>query len=196
MPISSIKRASSTQQPSRKKRRLRRTLLVALAAAAAFTAPTVEAAADAEGGGLPPLRDKQLLIASGKGKVTDQLPFCFNGAPGPCGWIVEGTHKGTPIRSGAFFAAIDDGKAASPHRCVAATISGLLYETPDDAITQVGEGQVCPNGAGGHLFTGRVDIAGVSGRFQDLSSGRGHVLITIAKNGSTTLNLTGQIRIG
>lgn len=183
---------STTQQSGRPKRRLRRTLLVAWAAAA-LTAPTVGAAAEAVS---PPLRDKQLLIASGKGKVTDELPFCFNGAPGPCGWIVQGTHQGTPISSGTFFAAIDDGHAASPRRCVPATLSGLLYETPDDAIAQVGDGKVCPNGAGGHVFTGRVDIAGVSGRFQDVSSGHGRVLVTIAKNGSATLTLTGHIRIG
>ena len=126
--------------------------------------------------------------------MTDQLPFCFNGAPGPCGWIVQGTHKGTPIRSGTFYAAIDDGHASTPRRCVPATLSGLLYETPDDAFSQIGEGELCSNGAGGHVFTGRVDIAGVSGRFQDVSSGR--VLVTIAKNGSAALTLTGQIRVG
>lgn len=192
MPTISI--PTTTQPSSRKKRRLRRTLLVALAAAAALTAPTVGAAA--RGGASPPLRDQQLLIAIGKGKVTGELPFCFNGAPGPCGWIIQGSHKGSPIRSGTFFAAIDDGGAASPRRCVPASLSGLLYETADDAITQVGEGQVCPNGAGGHVFTGRVDIAGVSGRFQDISSGRGRVWVSIAKNGSATLTLTGHISVG
>ena len=48
----------------------------------------------------PPLRDKQLLIASGKGKVTDELPFCFHGAPGPCGWIVQAPQGHTdPLRN-------------------------------------------------------------------------------------------------
>lgn len=193
MPCVSTDPATTTQQSSRK-RRLRRTLLVALAAAAALTAPTVGAAAD--GSGSAPLRDKQQLIATGKGKVTDELPICFNGAPGPCGWIIQGTHKGTPISSGTFFAAIDDGGATTTRRCVPATVSGLLYETPDDAITQIGGGKLCPNGAGGHVFTGRVDIAGVSGRFQDVSSGHGRIRVTIAKDGSATLTLTGHLRVG
>ena len=167
---------SSTQQSSRKKRRLRRTLLVALAAAAAFTAPTVEAAADAEIGGSPPLRDKQLLIASGKGKVTDECPSASTVPPAPAAGSFRAPTRARRSVRERFFAAIDDGNAASTRRCVPATFSGLLYETPDDAITQVGEGKVCPNGAGGHVFTGRVDIAGVSGRFQDVSSGRGHIL--------------------
>ncbi len=192
MPSDSATISTMTQQPSPRKGRLRRTLLVALAAGAALTVPTATAAA----GGVPPLRDKQLITASGKGEVTEGLPFCFNGARGPCGWIVQGSHKGTPIRSGTFFAMIDDGHAASPRRCVPATYSGLLYETPDDAIAQVGDGKVCPNGAGGYVFTGRVDIAGVSGRFQDVSSGRGRVLVTMTANGAATLTLSGHIRTG
>ena len=103
---------------------------MALAAAAALTATT--GAAAEEGGGSPaPLRDKQLFIAVGKGKVTGEVPFCFNGVPGPCGWFVQGTHNGRPISSGTFHAAIDDGNAASPRRCAPATYSALLYDTPD-----------------------------------------------------------------
>lgn len=141
----------------------------------------------AEDGGSPPLRDKQLLIVGGKGKVTGELPFCFNGAPGPCGWIVEGKHTGTPIRFGTFFAATDDGNAASPRRCVPATYSGLLSETPTDQISHVAEGQVCPTGAGGYVFPGRFDGVSSAGRFSeimrapDLSPAKGHALCRIVQ---------------
>jgi len=174
-------------------RRLGRALLVALAAAAALSTPAV---AGAESGGSSPLRDTQLILAVGKGRVTGDVPFCFNGAPGPCGWIVQGTHQGTPIRSGTFFAAIDDGDAASPRRCVPAVYSGLMFETPDDAMAQVSEGKVCPNGAGGYVFTGRFDSLSGNGRFREVSGGRGHLRVTVAANGSATLTLTGHIRTG
>lgn len=172
-------------------RRLGWALLVAVAA----TALSTPAVAGAESGGSSP-RDKQLILTVGKGKVTGEWPFCFNGAPGPCGWIVQGTHQGTPIRSGTFYAVIDDGDAASPRRCVPAVYSGLLYETPDDAMAQVSEGKVCPHRAGGYVFTGRFDSLSGNGRFREVSDGSGHVQVTIARNGSATVTLTGYIRVG
>ena len=58
------------------------------------------------------------------------------------------------------------------------------------------EGQVCPNGAGGYVFTGRFDIAGGTGRFRDVSSGSGRLRVTLAANGSATLTFAGHLRIG
>jgi hypothetical protein len=188
---------STTPRPGHRTHRIRRTLarplVLALAAATALSAPT---AAAAETGGSSPLRDKQLIIAVGKGQVTDEPPFCFTGAPGPCGLIVQGTHKGSPIRSGTFFAMIDNGNAASPRRCVPATFSGLLYATPDDAIAQVSEGKVRPHGAGGYVFTGRFDGASGTGQFREVSKGSGRLRVTVAANGSATLTLAGRLRVG
>jgi hypothetical protein len=99
---------------------------VASVAAATLSALTVTAAA--EGGESSPLRAEQSVIAGGTGKVTGELSFCFYGARGPCGWIVEGEHTGTPIPSGTFFAAIDDGKAVlvtmTANGCATLTLAG------------------------------------------------------------------------
>ena len=157
-----IKHASDTQQSSRKKRRLRRTLLVSLAAVAALTAPTVGAAADAEGGGAPRC-DKQLIAAAGKGKVTGSCPSASTAPPAPA----AGSFR-APTRAHRFVRerSSPQSMTATPPRPADACPppSRVSLRAPDDAITQVGEGTVCPNGAGGHVFTGRVGIAGVSGR--------------------------------
>lgn len=192
LATSNTQQSSNSTRLTRRIGRIRRILMVVLAAAAALSIPAVAAA---EAGESSLLRTRQPLVAVGTGKVTGELPFCFNGAPGPCGWIVEGKHTGTPIRSGTFFAAIDDGNAASPRRCVPAIYSGLLNDGPADAIAQVSEGRVCPNAAGGYAFTGRIDFGGGSGRFQEISGGRGRVLVNMAANGST-LTLVGHIRTG
>lgn len=146
-------------------------LLVTLAAAAALTAPSIGAAA-AGGGRRHHCATSSCSSPAAKERSPTNCPSASTVPPAPAAGSFR-PHRGTPIRSGTFFAAIDNGQAAPPRRCVPATLSGLLYETPDDAITQVGDGTVCPNGAGGHVITGLVDIAGVSGRFRDVSSGHG-----------------------
>jgi len=187
--------ARQSSRRTRNTRRIRRTLAAAgaVVAAAALSAPGIAAA---EVGGSSPLRPHQPLIATGTGKVTDKMPFCFSGAPGPCGWFVEGTHRGTPIRSGTFFAMIDDEKAASARRCVPATYSGLLYESADDYIAHVAEGRVCPDHAGGYVFTGRFDGPSGFGRFREVSSGRGRILVTLPAHGSVTIAIGAHLRVG
>ena len=74
--------------------------------------------------------------------------------------------------------------------------SALLYDGPDDQIAHTAEGQLCPDRAGGRLFTGRFDNGVGYGRFRDVSSGRGHVRVTTAGNGSATLTIAGHLRTG
>ena len=188
-----------TASPSgRLAHRLRRTVILALAAVAAVSAPQSAAAA---GGEAPDPRPRQPLVAVGEGKVTDPLPFCFNGAPQPCGWIIQGTHSGTPIHSGTFYAAIDNGGIASSRHCVPAIYSGILYDAQANELAHTADGRVCPNGAGGHVFTGRSDdISGNGlsgdGRFGDVSGGRAHIRVTVSPNGSARLFIAGHLRTG
>ena len=74
-----------------------------------------------------------------------------------------------------------------------ASYTGLLYDSPTDEIAHLAEGQVCPDRAGGS-FTGRSDIGSGTGRFQEVSGGRGRVLVTMPANGSVTVTLAGHLR--
>lgn len=168
--------------------------MVGLATAAALVTPAV--ARSSGDGGSSRLTAAQLLVAGGIGKVAGELPVCFNGAPGPCGPIVEGKLTGTPIRSGTFFAAIDDGGAADARRCVPATMSGLLTENPTDTIAYSATGRLCPRGGGGQVFDGRVDLGAGTGRFQDISSGRGRVVVTASARGAAAFSLVAHLRVG
>lgn len=46
------------------------------------------------------------------------------------------------------------------------------------------------------MFAGRFDVGAGTGRFQEVSGGRGRVLVTMAANDSASITIAGDLRSG
>lgn len=159
----------------------RRAAAVALAAGiGAIAVPTAVASADA------PSRRELPLSEVGVGTATADP--CLD-REGRCGFVLKGTLDGDPADE-TFFSVIDDDGKARDDDCVPARYAGLFGDGPDQSIGHVSDGKLCPDGAGGYVFTGRYRIKGGLGPFEG-AHGRGRLVALLPADGTTSVTATG-----
>jgi hypothetical protein len=144
-----------------------------------------------QAGAAAPQRKTQ-IAQSGSGTWED-FP-CFAPRTGRCQFTLKGAMSGTPVADATYYIAIDDQGAATPDGCVNAHVAGLFGDrVPDQNIGFVGDGQLCPDGAGGHRFESPFRITGGGGRFSRIS-GSGSFSATLGSDHSATVTVTGTAR--
>jgi hypothetical protein len=166
-------------------RRLTRIALTALAASALIATGADQA------GAYVPVRKAQ-IAQNGSGTWED-FP-CFSPRTGRCEFTLKGAMSGTPVADGTYYIAIDDQGTATQDGCVKAHLAGLFGDrVPDQNVGFVGDGQLCPDGAGGYRFESPFRITGGGGRFSRIR-GSGSFSATLGSDHSSTVTITGTAR--
>ena len=160
----------------------------------ALAALAVSALSDAgvgHGGAAAPERQSTIDV-HGSGTWED-FP-CLAPRTGRCEFTLRGTMSGTPVADGTYCIAIDDEGAATPDGCVDAHLAGLFGDrVPDQNVGIVGDGRLCPDGAGGYTFESPFRVTGGGGRFARIS-GAGTFSATLGDDHSSTVTMTGTAR--
>jgi len=153
-------------------------------AALAVMAPAGMATADHTGAERLPINE------AGTGTASDDP--CLD-RDGRCGFVLSGSLDGEPADA-TFFSVIQDDGAANADRCVRATYAGLFGDGADRSIGHTARGKLCPDGAGGYVFSASFTITGGLGEF-DGARGRGDLVTRIGADGSASLTATGHYRL-
>ena len=142
-------------------------------------------------GAIAPARKTQ-IAQSGSGTWED-FP-CTAPATGRCQFTLKGTMSGSPVSDGTYYIAINDQGAATQSGCVDAHLAGLFGDrVPDQNVGFVGDGVLCPDGAGGYRFESPFRITGGGGRFSQVR-GSGTFSATLGGDHSSTVTMTGTAR--
>jgi hypothetical protein len=137
-----------------------------------------------------PERGGHQLVENGSGEWRD-FP-CILPRTGRCQFNLLGTLSGAPVENGRYAITINDDGAATPDSCLPVTFAGLFGDNvPDQNIGITGDGQLCPDGAGGFTFEGPFRITGGGGRFRRIR-GSGTFEATIGADRTSTVSMTGR----